>query len=74
MRIDTKEDFDAFFGKRSAGGFAYCYAADVPDYEDHLKSLQVTPRNIPLESKEDTGTCIFTGAENAPLTIFSRAY
>jgi prolyl-tRNA synthetase len=73
-RVESKEEFDNFFAKRALGGFAYCYAADVPDYEDHLKSLQVSPRNIPLDSKDDRGTCIFTGAEDSPLTIFSRAY
>ena len=73
-RVDSLDSFNQFFRKKAPGGFALCYAADVPDYEDHLKSLQVTPRNIPLESQNDRGTCIFTGQPDAPLTIFSRAY
>ena len=73
-RVNSFEEFNAFFGKRQPGGFVWCYAADVPDYEDHLKSLQVTPRNIPLDTQGDRGVCIFTGHEDAPLTIFSRAY
>ena len=50
-----------------------CFAADDPSYETLLKKLKVSPRCMPVDNDE-TGRCIFTGAEGAPLTVFARSY
>ncbi len=65
--------FDAFFAEDQPGGFAYAYAADVESYGEHLKTLKVSARCMPLDD-ESRGTCIFTGTPNAPRVIFARAY
>jgi len=38
------------------------------------QELKVTPRVIPSYLEGKTGTCIFTGKENAPLTLFAKSY
>ena len=72
--VSSIKELGKFFKKNKPGGFARCYAADVPDYEELLKKMQITPRNMPLAERENRGTCIFTGQADAPLTIFARSY
>ena len=75
-QLASREAFEAYFaeGNTEMAGFAWCYAADDPAYEDLLKELKVTARNIPLADNAPTGTCIFTGKTGVPRTIFARAY
>ncbi len=82
-RIDTLEDFEAFFtpgsGKKGAsvphGGFALCHWADEdPAAEAVLKRLKVTPRCIPLEGEDEPGKCIFTGKASPRRVLFAKAY
>ncbi len=65
-----------FFETNSAKlGFVSAYWIGDDETEDQLKKeLKVTARCIPLKTKADLGKCIFTGKENAPLTLFARAY
>lgn len=71
--IDSAADFEAFFAEGTPGGFAWCYAADDPSYDELLKGLKVTARCIPVDD-ESTGTCIFTGKVGARRIVFARAY
>ncbi|TNF23414.1 MAG: proline--tRNA ligase [Deltaproteobacteria bacterium] len=73
VTLDSKEEFVAYF-KGDSPGFAWCYAADDPSYEELLKDLKVTARNIPLDHNGGTGTCIFTGTPDVKRTIFAKAY
>ena len=73
-KLDSLEAFKAYFAEGTPGGFAWCFAADVKDYEDLLKELKVTARVIPLADNEETGTCIFTGTPGVKRIIFARAY
>ena len=50
------------------------WAGDDKTEDELKKELKVTARCIPLSSKTKLGKCIFTGADNAPLTLFARAY
>jgi len=71
--VATKDEFVAYF-EGDAPGFASCFAADDPSYEELLKGLKVTARNIPLDHDGETGTCIFTGTPGVKRIIFARAY
>lgn len=71
--INSVDDFRNFFAESSPGGFAVCNAIDNNAYEALLDEYKVTPRCIPL-ADPSPGRCIFTGAENAPRTIFARSY
>lgn len=72
----TSEEFYKFFEKDSErAGFVMAHWIGDDKTEDELKQkLKVTARCIPLSSKDKLGKCIFTGSDNAPLTIFARAY
>ncbi|MDD9950838.1 MAG: proline--tRNA ligase [Zetaproteobacteria bacterium] len=71
--VDTQQDFVEAF-QAPITGFVGCFAADNSDYTDVLDSLKVTPRCIPTEEAKRVGKCIFTGQDNAPWTLFARAY
>ena len=70
--VDSVEAFEAFF--QGDGGFAWCFAADDPSYEDLLKKYKVTARCIPIDDNDATGTCIFTGAEGVQKIVFAKSY
>lgn len=72
----NKEEFYQLFSEESEhNGFVLAYWGDDEQTENQLKAdLKVTPRCIPLSLENKLGSCIFTGKENAPLTLFARAY
>ena len=76
FQVNSREGFYKFFDKEDKQpGFIYAYWVGDDETENELKQkLKVTARCIPLSSKNNLGTCIFTGANNAKLTIFARAY
>lgn len=71
-----KEFYDMFSSvEKEKNVFALAHWIGDDKTEEKLKNdLKVTPRCIPLETKEQKGKCIFSGADNAPLTLFARAY
>ena len=71
--VADREQFEAYF-KDGDGGFAWCFAADDPSYEDLLKSLKVSARCIPLHDNDELGTCIFTGATGQKKIVFAKSY
>ncbi len=73
VRLASREEFEAFF-RDGDGGFAWCFAADDPSYEELLKSLKVTARCIPLHDNDELGACIFTGAPNQRRIVFAKSY
>ena len=73
-RIETKEEFYAEFADEGKSGFVICPWAGSSDLEKEISSeTKVTIRCIPMDEKE-TGTCPFTGTENAPMAVFARSY
>lgn len=72
--IDNLDDFKKFFAEGKPGGFAYSHFVDVPEMEEILKPLKVTPRCIPLTDNDTLGKCIFTGADTNKRAIFAKAY
>ncbi|OQY39863.1 MAG: proline--tRNA ligase [Candidatus Cloacimonetes bacterium 4572_65] len=79
--IDSREEFDKFFtpkGKKKPGihgGFASSHWCGSKECEDKIKDdLKVTIRNIPLDSKEEQGSCICCGKPSNKRVIFSKSY
>jgi len=80
-RIDTKEEFYAFFTPKNKeqpeihGGFALCHWSGEADVEELVKKeLSVTIRCIPLDQPEEEGTCVISGKKSKRRVIFAKAY
>ena len=66
MTITSKEALYKCFEKDNSC-FVLAHWCGDEATEDALKEeLKVTPRCVPLATEGQTGTCIFTGAENVP--------
>ena len=76
FQANSREEFYKFFDKEEKQpGFISAYWIGDDETEKELKQkIKVTARCIPLSSKGKLGKCIFTGANDAKLTIFARAY
>jgi len=72
--IDNLDDFKKFFKGDKPSGFVLCHFTDVPEMEEILKPLKVTPRCIPVVDNDTPGKCIFTGADTNKRAIFAKAY
>lgn len=72
VTVESVEALREAFAKPDAG-FVWCYGADNAAYASVLEELKITPRCMPLHDTS-TGTCIFTGASGARLTVFARNY
>ena len=56
-------------------GFVSAHWDGTPETEEKIKELtKATIRCIPLDRKEEAGTCVFTGAPSAERVLFARAY
>jgi prolyl-tRNA synthetase len=78
-RIDSLDDFRAFFPKDEAkifsGGFALCHFTEGDEtMQQVLAELKVTPRCIPVDAEDEPGKCIFTGQPSARRAVFAKAY
>ncbi len=71
--IDDPADFEAWF-RDGPGGFASAYWSEDPSTQERLKALKVTARCIPIDTADDTGPCVFTGAAGGRRVLFSKAY
>jgi len=72
--IDSQTDFYDYFQNGDAG-FAYAHWNGDPDIEAKIKKdLNVTIRCIPLDRKNDTGICPFSGGKSMQRVLFARAY
>ncbi|SDU26907.1 prolyl-tRNA synthetase [Verrucomicrobium sp. GAS474] len=80
-KIDTKEEFYAFFTPQNPdkpeihGGFALTHFAGDTALEEKLKEdLKVTIRCIPFEENPEGGTCPFTGQPSKQRVVFAKSY
>jgi len=76
-KIDNLKDFETFFGgdaESQAGGFAMVHWNEAAIGHEILAKLKVTPRCIPLNAPEESGTCIFTGKPSKRRVIFAKSY
>jgi prolyl-tRNA synthetase len=78
--IDSFEEFKKYFTPKNEkkpgihGGFAECFFVDCDEVDEMLKPLKVTPRCIPVDQEEASGTCIFTGKPTTTKGIFAKSY
>lgn len=80
-RIDSKEDFYAFFTPKNAGkpeihgGFALTHWNGSAAVEEQIKAdLKVTIRCIPFEEHSEPGVCPFTGEPSRQRVVWAKSY
>jgi prolyl-tRNA synthetase len=80
-RIDTKEDFYAYFTPKNSdkpeihGGFALAHWNGSAEVEKKIKEdLNVTIRCIPLDAPAEKGKCVITGEPSERRVIFAKSY
>jgi prolyl-tRNA synthetase len=80
-RIDSKEEFYAFFTPKNAespeihGGFALSHWSGEESVEEQVKKdLNVTIRCIPLDEPEEEGRCVISGKPSRKRVIFAKSY
>ncbi len=57
------------------GGFISAHWDGTSDTEEKIKDLtKATIRCIPLNRKEETGSCIYTGNSSQGRVLFAKAY
>ncbi|MFD2522781.1 proline--tRNA ligase [Emticicia soli] len=67
--------WDEFKEQIEKGGFLHCHWDGTSETEEKIKELtKATIRCIPLDAKEEEGTCILTGKPSSKRVIFARAY
>ena len=85
VRIDTREDFYAFFTPKNAekpeihAGFALAHWNGSVEVEKQIKEdLKVTIRCIPtagqIPGAEEPGRCVITGEPSARRVLFAKSY
>jgi prolyl-tRNA synthetase len=80
-RIDTRDDFCAFFTPENLekaeihGGFALAHWCGSEACEERTKTdLGVTIRCIPLDADKEAGKCATCGEESTQRVVFAKAY
>lgn len=72
-RADTFDEFKEILDTK--GGFISAHWDGTGETEDKIKDLtKATIRCIPLDAKEEAGTCILTGKPSSQRVLFARAY
>jgi prolyl-tRNA synthetase len=80
-KIDSKKEFYDYFTPKNAekpeihGGFALCHWNGKAEVEEQVRNdLGVTIRCIPLDAKDEPGTCVISGEPSQRRVIFAKAY
>ena len=71
--VDTFDDFKDVIENK--GGFVSAHWDGSEETEDKIKELtKATIRCIPLDAKDESGTCILTGKPSNKRVLFAKAY
>lgn len=71
--VDSYDEFKKLM--ETDGGFVYAHWDGTAETEEKIKEeTKATIRCIPLDSKVEEGTCIYSGKPSAQRVIFARAY
>ena len=71
--VNTWEEFQHVL--ESKGGFLAAHWDGTPETEEKIKELtKATIRCIPLDRKEEVGSCILTGKPSSGRVYFAKAY
>ena len=81
VKIDTKEEFYAFFTAKNSdkpeihGGFVLAHWNGSAEVEQKIKDdLKVTIRCIPFSGTEEDGKCILTGEPSQRRVVWAKSY
>ena len=73
FKVDTYEAFKKALDE--TGGFIYAHWDGTDETEEKIKNeTKATIRCIPLNNKEETGVCIYSGKPSKQRVLFARAY
>jgi len=71
--VNSFEEFKDVLENKT--GFISAHWDGTPETEEKIKDLtKATIRCIPLDQKEEEGTCIFSGAKSTGRVLFAKAY
>ncbi|MCB0805345.1 MAG: proline--tRNA ligase [Bacteroidales bacterium] len=71
--VDTWDEFRDVIENK--GGFVLAHWDGTPETEEKIKEeTKATIRTIPLDTKKESGKCIYTGKTSTQRVIFARAY
>jgi prolyl-tRNA synthetase len=71
--VDSYDEFKRLLDER--GGFFLAHWDGTAETEERVKNeTKATIRCIPLEGKDEPGTCMVTGKPSARRVLFARAY
>ncbi len=74
--ITKEDDFDTFKTVlETKTGFISAHWDGTAETEEQIKTLtKATIRCIPLNNKEEAGTCVFSGNPSRQRVLFAKAY
>jgi len=71
--VDTWDEFVDIIENK--GGFVLAHWDGTPETEEAIKDkTKATIRTIPLDSKQETGKCVYSGKPSQQRVVFARAY
>jgi prolyl-tRNA synthetase len=71
--VNTWDEFKDVIENKS--GFVYAHWDGTPETEEKIKELtKATIRCIPLNNKQEEGTCVYSGKPSKERVVFARAY
>ena len=71
--VDNFEDFKNVLDTK--GGFVSAHWDGTSETEAKIKTLtKATVRCIPLDAKEEEGSCVFSGKKSNKRVLFAKAY
>lgn len=75
-KLESMDEFKAFFAEGAPGGFALMHWAGNNEEEDKIaKDMRITIRCIPMGDEfVEEGTCFLTGKPSSRRVIFARSY
>ena len=72
-QVDSYDDFKKILDGK--GGFVEAHWDGTPETEAAIKEeTKATIRCIPLDAKDESGTCIYSGKPSSRRVLFARAY
>jgi len=74
-KTSEASDFESFKQLVNKGGFVSAHWDGTEATENKIKEeTQATIRCIPLDQKEETGVCVYSGAPSKGKVLFAKAY
>jgi len=71
--VDNFDEFKKVLDEK--GGFVSAHWDGTTETEEKIKTLtKATVRCIPLDAKEEEGTCVFSGNKSGKRVLFAKAY